>query len=196
MGGSWVLLCPPMRCRSGAGRLLRAVGDKDLAQESLCWLDWLGDGKEPGPVIRARRAGRNCRLRGGSGSRCRGVWRPLRAPRVSWVRKAKGLTLSPAFCRLRSRSASRALIQQDTKACNFGEFLEIGLLPISSYSHTPRLRSCSGSLLGPSSAGCFPRSARQKRGSRAAISCLGRDKERRDPANVNLQRRPVVLVPR
>lgn len=39
-----------------------------------------------------------------------------------------------------------ALIQQDVKACNFWEFLEIGLLPVSSYSYTQRRYTCLGSL--------------------------------------------------
>lgn len=54
--------------------------------------------------------------------------------------------LSPG-CRAGSCSGSRTLIQQDIKVCNFSEFLEIGLLPISSYSYTRKICTCLGSLL-------------------------------------------------
>lgn len=39
-----------------------------------------------------------------------------------------------------------ALIQQDVKACNFWEFLEIELLLVSSYSYAWRRHTCLGSF--------------------------------------------------
>lgn len=49
-----------------------------------------------------------------------------------------------AFSRAWSRSGSRTLIQQDVKPGNFWEFLEIGLLPTSSYSYTGRICTARG----------------------------------------------------
>lgn len=49
-----------------------------------------------------------------------------------------------AFSRAWSRFGSCTLIQQDVKPGNFLEFLEIGLLPISSYSYTGRICTARG----------------------------------------------------
>lgn len=121
-------------------------------------------GRVLGPFIRARRARRNCK----DGLQEVGIY-------SKEVLAAESQLF--AFCRLggaRGCSGSRALIQQVVKAYNFWEFLEIGLLPSSSYSHTPRIRTCSGSLRKLCPAGCCSPSLHQKRASGAAVFCFGR----------------------
>lgn len=51
-----------------------------------------------------------------------------------------------------------ALIQQDVKACNFWEFLEIELLLVSSYSYAWRRYTCLGSFWS-STTGCHSHGA-------------------------------------
>lgn len=115
-----------------------------------------------------------------------GEWRLSCTAKRSWLQKPRSL-LSPG-CRARSCSGSRTLIQQGVKACNFWEFLEIGLLPISSYSYTRWICTCLGSLLKLYPAGCCSRCVHQKRESGAAVFCFGR--KRRDLVNLKLQDAP------